>query len=336
MEGPKTKFCVANNNRGDCIPRITKRFAPHLEEFFGSAPPDISGSARLVTSHSTTESLKRDICEARRHGVGYNVLLNSIVHPQLTDTNFMKRICGFLELIAEWGATAVTITDTFLMDVAAEHRSKKSLPLKIVASSWCDILGPTKAKRIEGRGADRIILHQDANRNIADLGAIISQVKCEVELLANNGCLYRCDARQAHRVFQSLHSTSGERIADPFRAECIRIRREDPFEILLSPTIRPEDVGLYESMGFHLFKIAGRLQSTDWLEYVVEAYVKREFNDSLPKLASTNDGEKLPRICNKRLDGFLQFVTAGHALGYTERVREFYDKFLENNLHQDT
>lgn len=325
MQIQKTKFCVANNNSRDCISRLVQ-FAPFIQEFFGSAPPEISGSARVVRRHIDAILLEEFVREAGKLGIGYNVLLNSIAYPELFSRGFREKIRDFFVFLSDIGATAVTIADIALMEFVAREKNRIGLTVEIVASSWCDIMGPTKAKRIEKKGADRIVLHQDINRNFSDLKAIQGAVTSKIELLANNGCTYRCAARQSHRMFQSLNSTNQSAFSDPFRNECIKLRRDNPVEILLSPTIRPEDIRVYEQMSFHLFKIAGRLQSTDWLEKAVQAYIARDFTGSLPELAYTNHGEKMPFIDNKKLDGFLEFVAAGSPLEYSERVREFYKK----------
>jgi collagenase-like PrtC family protease len=67
---------------------------------------------------------------------------------------------------------------------------------------------------------------------------------------------------------------------------CSKKRLEDPVNLIRSVWIRPEDIHIYEDLGFSNFKILERSCPTELLIRRVDAYVKREFNGNVLELVA--------------------------------------------------
>jgi hypothetical protein len=86
------------------------------------------------------------------------------------------------------------------------------------------------------------------NRHFDVLEAIRDAVDCELKLLVNEGCLYRCPFRYAHFNFFSHVNGPPPRPNvqdDYYYHKCLTMRINDPSQILKSPFIRPEDLKEY-------------------------------------------------------------------------------------------
>jgi len=326
-------FCVGLNGHPGNLEAILERFAPHIHEVFAATPPTLLGSGRAGAIPLTLEDMASQAAFAHAHGVGYNALLNGLcLDGRQFRSDFQRQLDEFFAFLVEAGIDAVTITDTFVLQRAIAFRDASGSRLQVCVSSLCDVTDADAAKRFEDMGADRIILHQNANRDFHELAKICKTVSCEIELYANTGSLYKCPYRQVHRVFISHLSTlSPEDLAKPenrnwLKDNCIAMRKRDPLEIIKAPTIRPEDLGYYERMGIGLFKISARSMDTPWALRVLRAYVNRAYSGNLPDLCDTNLGEEMPRVPNKDLDGLLERLLSS-GTSYEHTCLEFFREF---------
>ncbi|MEZ4527202.1 MAG: hypothetical protein R2941_14895 [Desulfobacterales bacterium] len=137
----------------------------------------------------------------------------------------------------------------------------------------------------------KIIADRSLNRNPDRLAKMISQCrksypKTKIALLANEGCLYQCPFKPAHDAHIALLSTHLP--VDTFEMNrtygCMRHFRKNPWRLLTSPFIRPEDAHKYDA---DLLKICGRTLGPRFLMKTVAAYIQRQFAGSLPELLDT-------------------------------------------------
>ena len=86
--------------------------------------------------------------------------------------------------------------------------------------------------------------------------------------------------------------------------------------LIKSRWVRPEDLVLYDSLGYSRFVLAGREMSTEWIVNAVKAYAERRYEGNLIDILSAPflTGEtalprevKRPFIDNQKLGGFLEF-----------------------------
>jgi len=85
---------------------------------------------------------------------------------------------------------------------------------------------------------------------------------------------------------------------------CSAARLRDPVNFIRSTWIRPEDLSVYEDLGYHHFKIVERSCPDDLLLRRVEAYALRAFNGNLLEIA-----------------GPVAQVTKAHGASFLQRLR---------------
>jgi len=184
-----------------------------------------------------------------------------------------------------------------------------------------------KAVYFEKIGADVIHIDPSINRDFKTLKAIRKAVGCELSLLVNEGCLLDCPIRFYHGnlVSHMGGSDMGSASIDYCLFECSAIRHEDISELIKAPWIRPQDLHVYEDLGFGLFKIAGREKvgdgssHTEWIIKAARSYYEGWCEDLAELLVATRaahlSGSAVgvkTRIMAESLNGFLDFFIRGH------------------------
>lgn len=323
-------FCVGLNGKPGNLEAILKGFAPYVYEVCAAVPPSLMGSGRAGAMPLTLETMAQQVEIAHAAEVGYNALLNAVCLGGLQfQSDFKKQLLTFFQFARDVKVDALTIANPFVLHEAVEFRNSSGAKFALCLSSLADVTDAFSARRYEEMGVDRIILHQNVNRNFQALRQILESVSCKIELYVNTGSLYKCPYRQAHRAFISHLSTlAPEALSEPenrnwLKENCIAIRRRDPLEIVMAPTIRPEDLYRYEQVGAFLFKISARTMSTDWVLSVLNAYVARCFEGNIADICDTNLGRDMPMVANRLLDGMLDEVMAG-CESYENICRRYY------------
>jgi collagenase-like PrtC family protease len=157
------------------------------------------------------------------------------------------------------------------------------------------------------------------NRDLRLLREVRRRVDCRLALLANVGCLLHCPIRGYHISVVS-HSGDSHELGtwvDYPLMECTRMKARDPAQLLKAPWIRPEDLSLYEELGYEEFKLAGREMDPAWIERAARAYAARRWDGDLNDLVLGFDhlepfGEIPLRVPNRALDGFVEFFRTKH------------------------
>jgi collagenase-like PrtC family protease len=135
-----------------------------------------------------------------------------------------------------------------LLDLVKRHAPR----LKVSISTFAVINSPQKARVWEGRGADRLILYADLNRNFKALEKVRRAVKCELELFANVMCLYQCPFPPLHAPCKAHASSTASKTKgftlDYYAYTCAHSRMKDPVEFVRGRFVRPEDVAFYRDL----------------------------------------------------------------------------------------
>lgn len=313
------RLCVATNWQDDYLVALSNLPADEscVHEVFGSLPRSVVGSGRdasLVPALSKAQA-ERHIRLAHDRGLRFNYLVNGSCMGGAEYAEETRRdIEGYFAWIRDAGADAVTIAIPFL----AEVLRKVAPNIEVVVSTIANVDCLRKAERWQELGADRITLSLMVNRDFPLLEAMRKSVDCELELLANEMCLYDCPYRAYHYDLMAHASQDGESLANVEYPHlmCTMRRMADPGEFLKARFLRPEDVVRYEAIGLDLIKLAGRGRDTEGLLRAVSAYLVRRYEGNLLDITDLGffqaPGAPRPEVFidNRALDGFLDKVGA--------------------------
>jgi collagenase-like PrtC family protease len=191
--------------------------------------------------------------------------------------------------------------------------------LQVAVSTAACVDSVDKAQFYEGRGADVLYLPEYINRDFRLLRGLRKRIGCRLVLLANVGCLLHCPLRTFH-IQAISHSGRAQQLGtylDYSLMWCTSEKTRDPGLMVKSPWIRPEDLGVYEELGYDEFKLAGREMDRPWVERVTRAYAAGRYDGDLNHLILGFDqmepfGNVPVRLDNRALDGFIDFFHKKH------------------------
>jgi collagenase-like PrtC family protease len=268
-------------------PGLIERLAEFSQVFevYGKLGSDIFGGGRssYTLRHPSRRNLARTVAEAHRHGIGFNYLLNGATLGGLEQTRAgQKAIRRQLDLLAEADVDSVTIASPYLLRLVKRQYPRFSVRISVFAV----VDSPEKARQWEEMGADTICVSAIAcNRDFERLSAIRQAVTCDLQLIANAGCLLGCAYELTHMNLLTESSRKGSRLGgyclDYCFLNCSSKKLRHPVNLIRATWIRPEDLGFYEDIGYHNFKIVERSCPGDLLVKRVRAYVERRFDGNL-------------------------------------------------------
>ncbi|MCX8116951.1 MAG: U32 family peptidase [Desulfobacterota bacterium] len=255
-----------------------------VDALFGKLPFDIIGGARpgFVLPQVDRKYVERYIRACHEKGIEFSYLLNA---PCLGNLQYSKKgyrqIVDLIEWIDEAGADSVVVGVPYLIDLI-----RKRFPrLKVKASTTARVNTVRKALQYEDMGVEEIIIDEHINRDFKTLEAIRKAVKCNLEILVNNICLWQCPYNYEHVNHDGHASREGEEESHCYLQYpgylCLHRKLTEPVELLKSPWIRPEDLPHYEALGYDRFKITERFKRTPLLVEHVKAYENRRYEGNL-------------------------------------------------------
>lgn len=254
-------------------------------ELFGKLREDAVGGGRAPyqLARVSRRRLAAHVRHARDAGIGFNYLLNASCLGNREMTRAGQRE---IEDLAGWlrdiGVESVTVSSPYLLRLV-----KARYPgLKVRVSVFAGVDRVRKAQMWEEMGADCIVLDSIlVNREFRTLERIRKGVRCDLELLVNNNCLSGCALSPMHmnalsHAGQSWHGNRGF-VIDWCFLRCTEIKLREPVNYIRSEWIRPEDLHVYEGLGYDLFKIAERDIPTEVMTTRVRAYAGRRYDGNL-------------------------------------------------------
>jgi collagenase-like PrtC family protease len=255
-----------------------------VDALFGKLPFDVVGGARpgFVLPQVNRNYVGRYIKACHERGLEFSYLLNA---PCLGNLQYSKKGYGQIIELLEWidqsEADAVTIGLPYLIDLV-----RKRFPrLKVKVSTTARVNTVRKALQYENMGVEEIIIDEHINREFKTLEAIRKAVKCNLELIVNNICLWQCPYNYEHVNHDGHASREGEEEDYCYLQYpgylCLYRKLTDPVELLKSPWIRPEDIPHYEAIGYEHFKITERFKKTSLLLEHVKAYENRRYDGNI-------------------------------------------------------
>lgn len=254
-------------------------------ELFGKLREDAVGGGRAPyqLARVSRKRLADHVRQARLAGIEFNYLLNASCLGNREMTRAGQRE---IEELAGWlcgiGVASVTVSSPYLLTLI-----KTRYPgLKVRVSVFGGVDRVRKAQMWEELGADCIVLDSIlVNRELGVLERIRKRVRCDLALLVNNNCLSGCALSPMHMnaLSHAGQSWNGNRgfFIDWCFLRCTEMKLRDPVNYLRSEWIRPEDLHVYEDLGYDLFKIAERDIPTPLMVTRVRAYAGRRYDGNL-------------------------------------------------------
>ena len=277
----KIQFTVATNWDFKLIDELAKY---PVRDIYGVAKSSIVGHGRpsFLLEDITNEQIAEYIKKVHEKNMKFSYLLNAPCMSNMEyDPTYHKELLNYLQWISDIGADNVIVTIPFLISLIKEQFPQ----LKIRVSTIAHVNSVNRAKFYEALGADEITPDVMINRDFKTLKQIKKAVKCNINLLLTDGCLYQCPFRYYHynivgHSAQSSHPLGGVYI-DYCILNCSVIKFSNPTEVVKARWVRPEDLSHYEAIGINNFKIAGRRMSTEWILRAVKAFSSRKYEGNL-------------------------------------------------------
>ncbi len=255
-----------------------------VDVLFGKLPFDVVGGARpgFVLPQVDRKYVERYIQACHDRGLEFSYLLNA---PCLGNLQYSRKGYGELIELLEWveqsQADSVVIGIPYLIDLVGKRFPR----LNVKVSTTARVNTVRKALQYEDMGVEEIIIDEHINREFRTLEAVRKAVKCNLELIVNNICLWQCPYNYEHVNHDGHASREGEEDNYCYLQYpgylCLYRKLTDPVELLKSPWIRPEDIPHYENIGYNHFKITERFKRTSLLLEHVRAYENRRYDGNL-------------------------------------------------------
>jgi len=277
-----TRFSLAANYDPQLVPALA---AFPVDEVYGKFPADgvSGGRPRYLATPLSEADLQRYVHILYRHGIAFNYLLNGACFGNSEWTRpWQKRVTALLAKLSEMGVQRVTVSTPFLLELV-----KRRFPgFKVRVGIYAQVDTPRRARFWEDLGADTITLESfSINRDFRRLAAIRQAVRCDLQLIANHVCLMNCPMQTYHQNgFAHASDDSGKIFIDYCLLRCSRVRLTDPSQFIKAAWIRPEDLAVYEAMGYTDFKLLERGIPSAELLRRVKAYSERRFDGNLAEL----------------------------------------------------
>lgn len=334
------KLVVPHPGHFSGLKEICEHAPKEVKEVYMAGTPEVLGSGRATLHAPLINEIANQTDYTHEHGINMDIVMNPscMGGQQLTPQgyNMFKWYFGQLNNI---GVDMVTVAEPYLIEML----SKEYPDIKVAVSCIAHVDSPERAKFFEELGADAITIDTNINRHFELLNSIKEVVDCELRVLVNEACLYKCPFRYFHFNLFSHMTSSGNKpniFSDYYYEKCISFRVRYPELLIKSPWIRPEDTKFYEDIGIKVFKIAGRANNVNWIIDCMNAYSDRNYVGNLMDLLDCpSELRDIFYIPNKELEhGIKQWQNCKkmcHKCGFckatAEKIIGVYE-FEENNL----
>ena len=275
-------------------------------EIYGKLTSDYFGGGRpsFYLPEVNREQLARYVRKTHVNGISFNYLLNASAMGNLEYSREGQReideMLGWLEDI---GVDSVTVANVFFLRLIKRRHPR--LRVRISSHRFSD--NARKVRFWVENGADYIVVSEvNIHREFEALKAMQRAAGgVELQLIVNNWCRQDCAIAGNHAVSLSAASQSGSRgfPLDYCSIVCNNIRLREPVNYLRANWIRPEDLHLYEELGYHNFKIVERNTPTQILIERVKSYAAGRHEGNLLDLVQ-NYAYPEEKIGDKAKDAF--------------------------------
>ncbi|MCU0288386.1 MAG: U32 family peptidase [Acidobacteria bacterium] len=265
-----------------------------VEVLYGKMSADLIGGGRPTFALPVVDQEKtaQHIDVIHRHGLKFNYLLNAVcLDNRETTREFNREIRHFLEWLGEIGVDYVTVSVPMLIEMVREILPQ----VKINLSTFANVNTISQARFFRDLGINEITLPETKNRDFRFLENLKAAFKDDrdlrFQLIATNDCLLNCPLRYFHPNFQG-HASQGWHMTEGFALDycmirCTHFKLLHPEELLKSPWIRPEDLKIYEDLGYEKFKLTERMKTTGKIVEITRSYSQGNYQGNLLRLLNT-------------------------------------------------
>jgi collagenase-like PrtC family protease len=275
------KFSVACNFDD----ALLEGLAPYpVYEIYGKLTSDYFGGGRpsFYLPQVDRAGLARFVEKTHAHHISFNYLLNA---SAMGNTEYTREGQRQMEEMLEWldgiGVDSVTVANVYFLRLVKRRHPR----LKVRISSHRFTDNARKVRFWVDNGADYIVVSEvNIHREFRVLEAMRQAAgEVELQLIVNNWCRQDCAIAGNHAVGLSAASQKKSRgfPLDYCSLVCNDLRLREPVNYLRANWIRPEDLHLYEEMGYHNFKIVERNTPTQILLERVRAYAGQRYEGNL-------------------------------------------------------
>ena len=267
------------------IGELNKQYSSKIIEVYGSLPSGLVGSGRSAAGlpKITYDDLLQHIKSAHDFGLNFSYLLNANFGIRLVDADYARLVQEEIEYLLSADVDSLTIADDSLVKFVRAEFPEVKVNLSVVKGA--DTV--REVRSFLERGVSSITLNQHTlNRDFQKIEEIVKSVRgVELRLYANVSCLQDCSKRTEHYRCLSGQSQLGNapfnNKVDRYIVNCALSYLKNPVELLKSPFIRPEDIGVYEDLGIKTFKLSDRREPTLALIDLFKSYLSGEFHGNL-------------------------------------------------------
>ena len=253
-------------------------------EIYGKLTSDYFGGGRpsFYLPEVNRSQLAAFVKKTHEHGIEFNYLLNS---SSMGNSEYTSEGQRKAEEILEWldhiGVDSVTVATIYFLRLVKRRYPR----IKVRVSSHRYTDNPRKVRFWVENGADYIVVSEvNIHREFKVLEVMQKAAQgVELQLIVNNWCRQDCAIAGNHAVSLSAASRNSSKgfPLDYCSLLCNRIRLKDPVNYLRANWIRPEDIHLYEELGYHNFKIVERNTPTQILIERAKAYSEQRHDGNL-------------------------------------------------------
>lgn len=348
----------------DKIVELNKKYPNSIiNEVYGSTRDMAFAAARpdFRLPDVKNEQLETYVQRCNDLGICFNYTLNTINPGSKRELQEWKKkaIQDYVQYLWSIGVYRVTVANPIIMEIIREVNKE----IQFEVSTILHVDAVTQIKYLHDQyNIKKVCCGIHKNRSVSFLkraaefcnknGIIFELLVNEFCSNAGKGYTTHCSYRDSCYIFHSTDITAedAKSLNGYPMQHCIKARDTDPFNWLRTRFIRPQDLGLYRSIGISQFKVSGRTGTTEYIVKVLEAYASEKFEGNLLELwkpletiyngQSELDHQHQVYLETSLLDGFLNkrwfkhpdFDCANEICGTTCKYCErYYKRQLSKN-----
>lgn len=287
----------------DAFQDLNNKYPDQITGVYGSIRAHAWTSARpdFRLPEVSIEELADHVRMLGNIGIEFNYTLNS---PYLgSKVEYAKRedeLADIITLLSQIGVARIIIANPIVLETM--RRKLPNLPIKIELSTILHVDTPMQLvafKQIDER-IDKVVGNILYNRDFNKLEAFArtcEMLDMEYEVMVNEFCSIASKRSEVPNFAHCIHRDScynchaknvavedAKLINNYPMGKCMSGRAHHAADWLRSPFILPQHMHYYNNVGIDNFKVTGRTAKTPYIKYIVESYLKQQYNDNLMKL----------------------------------------------------
>ena len=307
-----------NQDFEEFIPLVVKPHFRSIEEIYFPLPSNLVSNARELQANESLDQYRSFLAEIREYGIRPVAAINgAFTGPETYVSTSLDSIASVL---SELRIDKVTIRNSYLTKLLSA-----TIPgLELEASINCGYDSLAKLEvAINEFPYKSIVIDRGFNRDLKGLSRVselLQSRNISRKILVNEGCVANCPYKLDHDLLISICSYANpdfQKYIDSFLEKhseyrflcgnmtmhlaCGKIYKEEPWRLLDSPFIRPEDLDRYVPYA-DIFKIAGRTQKSKRIAKILNAYITRSYEGDIYKYLENGGIDPIkPNLPNKEL-----------------------------------